>query len=285
MDGKRMMSDEAFLQQIQDGLLEIVKPYERRLNQQRKMAEFIGECVRYAGRDDYIELDESLKTRMALDVAGEESLAGCAEYFDRLRTYAAEKVERYRLQFVEDLTARAREVGLALQVDFPRLVSLRGIEGAIDFGKRTTTINKKTLKTIDPKKIVSALLKEKRELYDRPFDPRAFIDGVHQTYKAILQREGLPPGRPVPIQQFYFEYVISLQSKAFLQDMARGKFRGYSVDQFGVDLWRTFEAGTGGTSDGFLLQLRPGRNNSFWLIDGDGEKRQITGISFQKVEP
>lgn len=279
------MSDEGLLQQIQDGLNEILKPYERRLNQQRKMAEFIAGCIRYAGRDDFIQLDELLKSRMAEDVAQEETLAACAEYFSKLGAYATEKVERYRLQFVEDLTDRAREAGLPLDVSFPRLTSLRGIEGTVDFARRTTTINRKAVKSIDPRKIVSALLKEKRELYDRPLNPQAFIDGLHQTYDAILKRDGLSPGTPVPIQQFYFEYVISLQSKAFLQDMAKGKFRGYSVDQFGVDIWRTFEAGTGGTSDGYLLQLRPGRNNSLWLIDSAGEKRQITGISFQKVKP
>jgi hypothetical protein len=57
------------------------------------------------------------------------------------------------------------------------------------------------------------------------------------------------------------------------------------LDQFAVDIWRYFQAGTGGTSKGYALQLRPGRNNSLWLIDSDGEKRQITGISFQKAEP
>ncbi|MCI5129750.1 MAG: hypothetical protein D3907_14980, partial [Candidatus Electrothrix sp. AUS3] len=90
------------------------------------------------------------------------------------------------------------------------------------------------------------------------------------------------PGHPVGIQQFYLEYVISLQSKAFFINMDKSKFRGYSLDQFSVDLWRYFAAGIGGTSNGMMLQLRPGRNNSLWLIDSDGERRQITGISFQE---
>jgi hypothetical protein len=52
-----------------------------------------------------------------------------------------------------------------------------------------------------------------------------------------------------------------------------------------VDIWRYFQAETGGTSRGHALLLRPGRNNSLWLIDSEGEKRQITGISFQKGKP
>ena len=279
-----MVNSEAFLQEIQEGLAEILKPFQKRLNQQKKMAEFVVSCIRSAGRDDFIQLDDLLKTSMAEEVSGEEGLRECREIFDRLRTYAEEQVERYRVQFIEDLTARAQEVDLPLTVDFPRLSSLKGIEGTVDFGKRVTIINKKTLKSIDPRRIVTALMRAKRELYDRPFDPQAFIDNLYHTYQDLLQRNNAESGQSVPIQQFYVEYVMSLQSKAFFQDMARGKFRGYSLDQFAVDIWRYYEAGTGGTTDGQALKLRPGRNNSLWLIDSDGEKRQITGISFQKVE-
>jgi hypothetical protein len=278
------VNSEALLQEVQEGLAEVLKPYQRQLNQQQKMADFVNLCIRCAGRDDFIQLDELLKSKMAEEVQNEENLSGCREIFDRLRAYSDEKVERYRLQFIEDLEARAREVDLPLDIDFPRLSSLKGIEGNVDFSKRTTTINKKTLPSIDPRRIVSALLKEKRELYDRPFDPQSFIDSLHQTYRDMTKKEGIPFGQTIPIQRFYFEYVMSLQSKAFFQDMAKGRFRGYSVDQFAVDIWRYFHAGTRGTSEGYAMQLRAGRNNSFWLIDGDGEKRQITGISFQKVE-
>jgi hypothetical protein len=270
---------------MQQGLSEILKPYQKQLDQQQKLAEFVNLCIRNAGRDDFIALDEQLKTKMAESVEKAGSLKDCLEIFDRLRTYANEKVERYRIQFIEDLEARAQEVGLPLTVDFPRLSSLKGIEGTVDFGKRTTTINKKTLKSIDPRRIVSAFQKEKKELYDRPFDAQSFVDSLQQTYREILKKENLAQGHSVPIQRFYFEYVMSLQSKAFLQDMAKGKFRGYSVDQFAVDIWRYFQAETGGTSQGHALQLRAGRNNSFWMIDSDGQKRQITGIAFQKVKP
>jgi hypothetical protein len=66
--------------------------------------------------------------------------------------------------------------------------------------------------------------------------------------------------------------------------MDKAKFKGYSLDQFSVNLWRYFQAGIGGTSDGHVLQLTPGRNYSLWLLDSSGERRQITGISFQEKE-
>lgn len=278
------MDNEDFLRKIQEGLAETLRPYLHQLTQRQRMADFVKLCIRCAARDDFIQIGELLRSQAAGEVENEEDLSGCKEYFDRLRGYADEKVERYRIQFIEDLTARTEEAGLPLTVDFPRFSSLKGIEGTIDFSKRITVINKKTLKSIDPRRIVSGILKVKRKLYDRPFDPQAFIDNLYQIYSEILKKEKWSPGQTVPIQRFYFDFVISLQSKVFLQDMDKGKFRGYSLDQFAVDIWRTFQAGTGGTSEGYALQLRAGRNYSLWLIDSEGEKRQITGIAFQKVE-
>jgi len=276
-----MPDQEEFLQEMQDGLSEVLRPYQQRLNRHQRMADFVRQCIRSAGRDDFFQLDELLKSRMAGDVEEEAGLKASVEFLDRLRTYADEQVERYRVEFIEDLMAGAEEAELPMEIDFPRFTVLKGIEGTVDFAGRKTVINKKTLKSVDPRRIITAVRRLKQQLYDRPYDPQAFIDGLYKIYAEILEKEKWSTGRAVPMQRFYLEYVISLQSQPFLQDMDKGKFRGYSLDQFAVDFWRYFQAGTGGTSDGHAVQLRPGRNKALWLIDSDGERRQITGISFQ----
>lgn len=276
-----MADQEEFLQEMQDGLSEVLRPYQQQLNRRQRMADFLRQCIRSAGRDDFFQLDELLKSRMAADVAEESGLKASVEFLDRLRTYADEQVERYRVDFIEDLRAQAEEAELPMAIDFPRFAVLKGIEGTVDFAGRKTTINKKTLKSVDPRRIITAVRRLKQQLYDRPYDPQAFIDGLYATYGKILKKEKWSSGHAVPMQRFYLEHVISLQSQPFLQDMDKGKFRGYSLDQFAVDFWRYFQAGTGGTSDGHVIQLRPGRNKALWLIDSDGERRQITGISFQ----
>ena len=276
-----MPDQEEFLQEMQDALSEVLRPYQQRLNRRQRMADFLRQCIRSAGRDDFFQLDELLKSRMAGDVEKEAGLKASVEFLDRLRTYADEQVERYRVEFIEDLMAGAEEAELPMEIDFPRFTVLKGIEGTVDFAGRKTVINKKTLKSVDPRRIITAVRRLKQQLYDRPYDPQAFIDGLYTTYAKILKKEKWSSGHAVPMQRFYFEYVISLQSQPFLQDMDKGKFRGYSLDQFAVDFWRYFQAGTGGTSDGHVVQLRPGRNKALWLIDSDGERRQITNISFQ----
>jgi hypothetical protein len=277
-----MEHQEDLLLQIGSGLQDAVRPVQQELNRRQRLVDFIQECLRAVGRNDFIHLDELLRSALVAQVTAEADLAGTIEFFEKLRTRAEQEVERYRLEFIEALKTQAEAAGLPLIIDFPRFSLLKGIDGEIDFAGRKTTINGRPLKSIDPKRIVPALRRLKQQLYDQPFDPRAFIEHLFGTYNEMLQKEQLPLGNAVPMQRFYFEYVISLQSKPFLLDMDKGKFRGYAIDQFAVDLWRYFQAGTGGTSNGFGLQLRPGRNRALWLIDSDGERRQITAISFQK---
>jgi len=277
-----MTDNESLLEDIQEDLKQIVQPYQRELNQKQRKADLIKQCIRGAGRDDFLQLDELLKSKTAEQIEADVELDGCATVFASLRAYADEKVERYRLQLIEDLTRLGEEADLQMEIDFPKFSVLKGIKGEIDFGNRSTKINKKTLKSIDPRRIVTAVSRIKRQLYDRPYDAQAFIDGLHQVYVDILKRESMSAGDVVPIQTFYLKYVLSRQSKVFFQDMDKGKFKGYSLEQFAVDLWRYFQAAIGGTSDDYELKLSPGRNKALWLIDSQGEERHITGISFQE---
>ncbi len=277
-----MADREAFLEEIQEKLAELLKPYQQRLSRRQRLADLVQQCILCAGHDDFFQLDELLRSKVAEEIEKEAGLKDSAAYLAQLREYAAAQVERYRLELIEDLRARAAEAELPLEIDFPRFYVLKGIEGSIDFSARQTVVNRKTIKSVAPRRIIAAVRKVKQQLYDRPYDPQAFIDGLYQTYAGLVDKEGLSLGDAVPMQRFYLEYVISLQSKTFFQDMDKGRFRGYGLDQFAVDLWRYFQAGTGGTSKGRALQLRPGRNQALWLIDGDGERRQITAISFHQ---
>ncbi|MDT8378864.1 MAG: hypothetical protein RQ739_08225 [Desulfotignum sp.] len=279
-----MPESNEFLEGVQEDLKQIVQPFQRDLNQKQKKADFIQLCIRCAGRDDFLRLDELLRSKPVEEICRDEVLASCGPVFEALGTYAHEQVERYRMDLVEDLTRQCEEAGLPIEMDFPRFAVLKGIDGEIDFSSRTTKINKKVLKSIDPRRILTAVIRLKKQLYDSPYDPVQFIESLCRVYLELLEKEDLPAGRPVPMQTFYLAYVISLQPKTFFQNMDKGKFRGYSQDQFSVDLWRYFQSDTGGTSDGYYLQLTPGRNKALWLLDPEGELRQITAISFHKKQ-
>jgi hypothetical protein len=276
------VDNEEFLQTQQTELNEMLRPYQREVNRQQRLADFVNRCIRSAGRDDFFQLYDLLTSRAATEVENEAGYESAREVFARLREDASKKVERYQVQFLEDFSKLVQEAGLPLENDFPRLRLLKGIELDVKFQEKQTELNGKVLKTVDPERILRAVTQLKRRLYDRPFDPQGFIDGLFAAYKKVNQVEGRRIGDPAPTQAVYVEYTLSLQPRSFFQDMAKGRFREYDADQFAVDCWRYFSSDVSSTSDGYVLRLSSGRGNALWLIDQEGEKRRITTVSFQQ---
>ena len=278
------MEPEDFLQAQQARLTDMLRPYQREVNRRQGIADFVNRCLRSASRDDFFQLYELLNSRTAGEIEAEPGWENVKEVFDQLRADATQKVERYQLRFLEDFSRLVQEAGLPLENDFPRLRLLKGIELEVVFAEKHTLLNGKPLKTVDPSRLMRAVVALQRHLYDRPFDPQSFIDGLFTVYQKVNQAVGSSDEAVAPMQTLYVEYTLSLQSRSFFQDMAKGKFRGYDADQFAVDFWRYFSSDVSATSDGCVLRLSPGRNNALWLIDASGERRRISGLSFQRGE-
>lgn len=270
------------LEHFKERLQEIVKPYQQEQSRRQKKSDFLTKCIRCIEKSDFFQLDELLRSKQAGDFSEDSDFASCGSIFAQLQQIAEREIDSYRVKFKGALLDLAEEAGLPLKVDFPRFSSMKGIEGEMDFSSRSTVINGIAIKSLDPKRVIAAMVKLKRNLYDAPFEPQQFIDSLLQCYKEILKKEGRPIGEVVPICQLYTDYVWSLQSKAFLQNMDKGKFRGYSTEQFAVHLWRFFESAVSSTGEGYRIRLNSGRGKSLWLIDQKGEKRQITHACFAK---
>ena len=275
------MEQDRFLQEQQARLTDMLRPYQRELTRRQHLADFVNACIRSVGRDDFFTLYELLQSRTCSEVEAEAGCEEARDIFNNLRDDATRKVERSQLSFQEDFTRLAQEAGLPVENNFPRLRLLQGIELEVEFAQKRTLINGKPLKTVDPQRIMRAVLALKRRLYDRPFEPQGFIDGLYKAYHKVTDGA---EGSAAPIQTVYFEYTLSIQSRSFFQDMAKGKFREYDADQFAVDFWRYFTSDVSATSEGHVLRLTPGRNNAMWLIDTSGERRRITSLSFQRGE-
>lgn len=267
---------------FKDQLQEIIKPYQQEQNRRQKKSDFLVKCVRCIEKNDFFQLDELLRSKQANDVLEDSNFKACESIFNQLQKFAETQVDNYLVKFKGTLLQLAQDAGLPLEVNFPRFSVLKGIEGMLDFSTRKTAINQTTIKSMDPKRIISAAVKLKRNLYDTPFEPQAFIDSLLQCYEEVLKKEGRGTGDAVPINQLYTDYVWSLQSKTFFQNMDKGKFKGYSIEQFAVDLWRFFESNVSTAGGGYSIRLNSGRGRSLWLIDQKGEKRQITHASFIK---
>ncbi len=270
---------ECFKEELQN----IIKPYQQEQNQRQKKSDFLTKCVRCIEKNDFFQLDELLRSKQATDILEDSNFTSCDFIFDQLRKFAETQIDNYIIKFKDTLLQLAEEVGLPLKVDFPKFSVLKGIEGMLNLENRTTSLNQITLKSLDPKRIIATAVKLKRNLYDTPFEPQIFIDSLFHCSQEILKKEGRGAGDVVPIHQLYIDYVWSLQNKTFFQNMDKGKFKGYSLEQFAIDLWRFFQSDVSATTEGYRIRLNSGRGKSFWLIDQDGEKRQITHVLFAKT--
>lgn len=269
------------VESFKDQLQEIIKPYQQEQNQRQKKSDFLAKCIRCIEKNDFFQLDELLRNKQAIDILEDSNFKLCDSIFNQLRKFAETQINNYQVKFKDTLLQLAQEANLPLEVDYPRFSVLKGIEGTLDLSKRSTIINQITIQSMDPKRIISILVKLKRTLYDSPFEPQTFIDSLLQCYKESLKKEDLAMGNVVPIHQLYTDYVWSLQSKVFFQNMDKGKFKGYSIEQFAVDLWRFFNSSVT-AEGGYLIRLNPGRGKSFWLIDQHGARRHITHALFIK---
>jgi hypothetical protein len=267
---------------FKDQLQRVLKPYQQEQNRRQKKSDFLAQCIQCVERGDFFQLDELLQSKQAEEILGDADFQSCCSLFDQLRKFAQTRVDRYSIKLKGILTELAEKADLPLKIDIPNFSVLKGIEGKLDFPMRRTVINQTTLKSIDPKRIISTLVKLKRSLYDAPFDPQLFIDSLLQCYREILKEEGRGEGDVVPIHQLYTDYVWSLQSKTFFQNMDKGKFKGYSIEQFAVDIWRFFSSDVSSAAGGYRIRLNPGRGKSFWLIDQNGERRHIVHVLFTK---
>ncbi len=270
------------IERLKEQLQEVSRPYQQEQNQRQKKFDFLEKCARCIEKNDFFQIDELLRSKQAEDILEDSQLKSCGFVFNQMKAFAETQIENYRIRFKDDLLQLAQEANLPLEMDLPRFSVLKGIEGSVDFSTRNTEINQVTLKSIDPRRIIATVAKLKCQLYDTPFDARMFIESLLQCYREILKKEGRGFGDIVPVHQLYTDYVWSLQSKTFFQNMDKSKFRGYAIEQFSVDLWRFFQSRVSATEEGYRIRLNPGRGKSFWLIDQAGEKRQITHVLFLK---
>jgi len=274
------MEPEEFLQAQQARLTDMLRPYQREVNRQQGIADFVNRCLRSASRDDFFQLDELLSSRMAEDVECEAGYEGIREVFERLRQDTARKVDHYRVQFLEDFRRLVEEAELPLENHFPRLTLLKGMDLEIKFNEKQAVLNGQVLKTINPQRIMRAVLQLKRRLYDRPFNPQEFIDRLYAACEQVVKTEGgsIAGGASLPL--VYREYTWSLQAQSFFQNMAKGRFREYDADQFAVDFWRYFSSDVASTSEGHVPRLSTGRSAGMWVVDQLGEKRRYSLLSF-----
>lgn len=274
---------------LEEQLNILIQPYKKEIRRKTKILQQLELCVRFARRNDFFQLAETLSNKQLQSLEEESEFAvedekevSVGDLIDKLVEQTDQKITLYQKEFITDIKQLAEEADLFLEVDFPRLYSRKGISAVVDFAKRTTAVNGKKIKSVNPAKIISEMKKFDKRLYGRKFDAQTWVDNLFLCYSTMLKERKEKKESQLPIRDFYLQLVISQQTSSFFGDMDKRRFRGYALDEFSVDIWRYIQSPVTKTSCGHVLRLSGGRNKSLWLIDFEGELRQISSISFKR---
>src|SRR5689334_9949033 len=113
---RRIMSETELAVSQQEQLAALLQPFKQEAARRKRLSDFVEQVLRTADKDDFLHLDELLRSKTASEVEAEPGLEAARAAFQHLRSGAAARVERYRLEFIEDLVARAGQSGLPLEV-------------------------------------------------------------------------------------------------------------------------------------------------------------------------
>jgi hypothetical protein len=117
--------------------------------------------------------------------------------------------------------------------------------------------------------VVDAIKRERKRVLERAFDPGKFLRKLRSNYLAILQRDKLQDGSPIPIRQV-------------TRRLGKNE-KGFRTDEFLVDMSRLIQQGPVEV-DGWRLELQHTKDTGQgMLLHGAASSGYIGFITFRKV--
>ncbi len=123
-----------------------------------------------------------------------------------------------------------------------------------------TSFCRETVNEISVPTVAEKVREQLRRLFDRPFDPQAFLDQLYKAYRLALVQEGKPSGEVVNIFTAHKFAVCLRQSAKVFTDASARHFQPYLPDEFAIDLGKLLQSGITQTPQGYQLKLHPVRN-------------------------
>lgn len=134
---------------------------------------------------------------------------------------------------------------------------------AVSFDLKTHTVKLEslTIRSFQISTVVSRLQKYYKELWEGPFDPQWFLEGLGIAYRRALLVGGEGPGPEIYLSKVHRELFAGRQSSTFWRTN-RG-LRTYPEEAFAADLSRLLASGI--TAN--VLTLVPGRQQRYYVYD------------------
>jgi len=241
-----------------------------------------------------VEMEEAInKIEKALKEVERPIVSEIRKWLEEKRMEVEEAKKEMKFEFGRKLQNLLKEKGKTIEGRYPILrVGILSIE--VDFTKNRASIlfgpeKMKVNIPLDPEKIVRELENLSKEMM-KSIDSQREMDLLYEAYRRVCRMNNIPLGERVPVMEVLQQYILFIQSKAFLSNPLRANFREYGRARFGYDLYRLRKSGVKarGRLKMFLVtatfDATRKKENFIWVPDNEkGEGTTYSYIAFREA--
>jgi len=175
-------------------------------------------------------------------------------YQDMMRRYGSE------------LRRVCKQQGYEVEGEFPTFTVDGLIRVNLNKERNIASINNKKTPSLSLPIVTERIARERKRLWERQFDPRAFLRKLHLAYPNVCQKKVVSLGEYVNIRDIH--------------EALRATDTKYTLELFAADLSRLIESGQLRDTDGNGLELAPVRDprQAVYIYDRNAQSGRYLGL-------